>query len=83
MLQLVTRLAGRIAFAQYYSSVRVDLNSSALSAAEYDTSSEELTIDFMDGDSRTYSGVPSDTFFELVTAGSPGGYFNANIRNSY
>jgi len=83
MLQeLLARLAGE-AFEQYFNSVRVSLSSSALSSAEYDPDSRVLTIDFTDGDSHSYDGVDLDTFVSLVTAGSPGAYFNANIRNSY
>ena len=64
-------------------SVRVPLSSSAISAIEYNFVTETLTVDFTDGDSHSYGGVSPGTFLSFATAGSPGSYFNANIRNSY
>lgn len=69
------------AFETYFNSVHISLSSSALSSAEYDPDSESLTIDFTDGNSHTYDGVDASTFVGLVSAASPGAYFNANIRN--
>jgi hypothetical protein len=64
-------------------SVRVPLSSSAIREIEYDFTTETLTVDFTDGDSHSYGGVSPGTFLSFATAGSPGSYFNANIRNSY
>jgi len=81
MAQAVLLIARAEAIAD--TSVRVPLVSSAISEIEYDFTTETLTVDFTDGDSHSYSGVNAGTFLSFATAGSPGSYFNANIRNSY
>jgi hypothetical protein len=86
LVLLIEELAaelGEAVIEEIFDSVRVPLSSSALSSAEYEVTSGDLTIDFTDGDSHTYSGVSPATFVALCTAGSPGSYFNANIRNAY
>lgn len=43
----------------------------------------ELSVQFLDGDSRTYLDVPYDVFQKLLSAESQGKYFNQNIRGIY
>jgi hypothetical protein len=56
-------------------------NSSMLSSAEYNDETEELTVTFINGKSYTYIDVPRRTYDELISANSPGKYFN-NCKKS-
>ncbi len=58
-------------------------NSSALGGASYDPETQVLTVVFRNGSSVTYSGVPAETYEELMNADSPGSYYAANIRGQY
>lgn len=62
---------------------RRSLKSSAISTAEYDTETQELTITFTNGMSYDLSGVPPDAFEGLVNADSPGRFFNQNLKGIY
>jgi len=42
-----------------------------------------LQVDFNNGTSYEYSGVPEDEFDNLREASSVGGYFNQHIKGSY
>lgn len=59
------------------------LNSSNLSGVDYDKETMTLTIAFRSGATYSYAGVPEEVYENLRTAGSPGGYFNAAIKNSF
>ena len=59
------------------------LQSSHLQTHDYDVKSLSLTISFTNGAVYQYSGVPSDVAVGLSRAGSPGGFFWANIRGKY
>lgn len=59
------------------------LNSSHLSGCRYDPQQRELTIEFQDGDTYTYRGVEQGVYEGLLSAGSPGTYFHAQIRGRY
>lgn len=59
------------------------LFSTAVADVEYDELNEDLTITFKDGTTYTYESVPYDVYSGLLSAGSAGQYFNANIRNEY
>lgn len=58
-------------------------NSTALRSCIYDTEDRRLTIEFTDGTSRSYLGVPEKVFLELLEARSSGLYFNMSIRGVY
>lgn len=57
------------------------LSSSAIATASW--SGGTLSLVMRDGSNLDYAGVPASVFDDLVEAPSAGGYFNANIRNSY
>ena len=61
----------------------VTFSSTAIASAEYDSSDESLTVNFTDGTSFDYSGVPAETWAAFKSAPSAGRFFNANIRNSF
>ncbi len=59
------------------------LNSSVLTAVEYDPEALTLDVIFMSGKRYTYFGVPDWKYDQLITAKSAGQYFNENIRDQY
>lgn len=62
----------------------VPVDSSSIAAIGYDTGSQELYVEFLEG-GRTYiySGVPDVTHQEFMDADSKGGYFNREIKPHY
>lgn len=61
----------------------VMLNSSNLSACDYDEASQTLTISFNGGGEYAYRGVPKSVFDALQTSPSPGSYFAQAVRGKY
>jgi hypothetical protein len=59
------------------------LNSSAIAWVDYDPLSCTLTITFQSGRTYTLCGVPEYHFYGLLTAASPGSYFNIYLRGNY
>ena len=60
------------------------LNSSAVHATFYNTATSTLTIWFQQGDDGyDFYRVPEGIFRGLVTAASPGAYYNEHIRGRY
>jgi hypothetical protein len=62
---------------------RVSVSSSHISSVRYDDTSEILEIEFKSGLIYHYFNVPIFVHEQLMSAPSPGQYFNANIRNVY
>jgi hypothetical protein len=62
---------------------RVELKSTSLHAATYEEQSSFLELEFRSGASYRYSGVPAQTYQELMLAESKGRYFNQHIRNRF
>lgn len=63
--------------------LRVELMSESIPAAEYDERLQELKLTFTDGRSYRFAGVPRAVFDGLVAADSPGSYYHASIRGRY
>jgi hypothetical protein len=59
------------------------LNSSAISSADYNPSSQTMTITFTSGGSYSFYRVPYSVYHGLISAGSPGSYYHAYIRGRY
>ncbi|HBJ87623.1 MAG TPA: KTSC domain-containing protein [Verrucomicrobiales bacterium] len=59
------------------------LNSSAIYAVDYDPASARLEIEFTSGRIYTFYRVPESVYHGLVTASSPGWYFNHYIKGHY
>ena len=57
------------------------INSSVISSANYENG--RLTIDFSNGKSIVYKGVPEAKAKGLKRANSAGGYYNRNIRGAF
>jgi hypothetical protein len=62
---------------------RVALHSTVLEAAAYHHQEALLELEFGSGAVYHYFGVPAQTYQELLSAESKGGYFNHHIRNRF
>lgn len=56
------------------------VESSNIEAIGYDTDTNELYVEFKNGSTYKYMGVPFETYQELMDAESHGTYLNANIK---
>jgi hypothetical protein len=63
--------------------INVDVKSSNLKSASYDTESKILTVAFNNGSIYEYYDVPWTIFTKLRMSESQGKYFNTNISRSY
>lgn len=59
------------------------VQSSNIAAIGYDPATSDLLVEFHNGSTYRYYGVPANVFDDLQNAGSVGRYFMASIRNSY
>lgn len=62
---------------------RVGVNSSNIWSIGYDFESSTLEIEFKGGAVYQYQGVPQHEYEALLSAGSKGSYFHANIRSRF
>lgn len=62
---------------------RTAVDSSMLAAVGYDSTNQVLEIEFADGQVYDYTNVSSETYNELMSAGSKGSFFRNNIKNQY
>jgi len=62
---------------------KVEVVSSQMKAAEYDTETKSLIITFTKGQRYKYADVPNKVFLELIEAESIGAYFIKNIKSKY
>lgn len=61
----------------------IPVESSNISAIGYDPATQELQVEFKNGTTYSYSGVPQSQYDALLSAQSVGRYFMANIRAAY
>ncbi len=62
----------------------VNVRSSAIRKIGYDSSSNQMYIDFEDSDPfYTYCRVPENIFKSFITARSVGGYYHQHIKDRY
>ena len=61
----------------------IALNSSCIAWVDYVTLTRTLHIGFQNGRSYTLSGVPEHHYHGLVSATSPGRYFNYYLKGRY
>ncbi len=59
------------------------VSSTAIKTISYDPKRQELRLTFESDRAYVYEGVQVDTYEELLSAESKGGYFNRNIRDAY
>jgi hypothetical protein len=62
---------------------RTILKTGSISDVEYDEETQSLEITFRNGRSYTLTGVPPDMYDGLITADSPGSYYNTYLRGRY
>ena len=60
-----------------------EYDSSNLKYSEYDTTTQELVMEFKKGGKYSYSGVPLKEFTKMRMAESQGSYFSKNISKNY
>lgn len=63
--------------------IEVSISSSNLRGAKYDTSNENLLVEFNNGSIYEYSSVPWTVFTKFRMAESQGKYFNTEISKKY
>lgn len=61
----------------------ITLDSSAIEAVDYNEFTCNLTIYFHDSGGYTFYGVPWDIYLGLISADSPGTFYNRYIRGRY
>lgn len=59
------------------------VSSSNIAAVGYDAESQSVYVQFLNGSTYTYKGVPEHEFENLRTASSIGSYLNRNYKNVY
>lgn len=59
------------------------VNSSNVAAVGYDAESQTVYVEFLNGSTYAYKGVPEHEFENLRTAPSVGSYLNRNYKNVY
>lgn len=59
------------------------VNSSGIAAVGYDADNQAVYVEFLNGTTYVYKGVPEHEFENLRTAPSVGSYFNRNFKNVY
>lgn len=63
--------------------INVDIESSNLTSASYDTEASTLTVTFKTGSIYEYEKVPWDVFTKLRMSDSQGKFFSNNIAKVY
>ena len=63
--------------------ILIEIQSTNLKSAEYDTESEDLTITFNNQSIYVYNKVPWNIFTKFRLAESQGKFFNENIGRKY
>lgn len=62
---------------------RIPVASSMINSVGYDPDSQTLEVEFSNGSTYNYGGVPQAEFDSLLSAQSVGKHFIANIKNIY
>jgi len=62
---------------------RINVESSNIESIGYDSKSQTLEIEFLNGSLYQYFDVPEHIFSALMNADSHGKYLNANIKGIY
>lgn len=62
---------------------RTPVASSSVRSVGYDDEENVLEIEFQSGGIYRYDDVPHETYEELLSASSHGGYFHENVRGQY
>lgn len=63
--------------------ISVDIKSSNISGATYDTEQKILAVRFNNGSIYEYTDVPWELFTKFRLADSQGAFLNANVKTKY
>lgn len=72
---LSERITGKI--------IEVDINSSNITSAKYDTETKDLTINFKSGFIYDFYDIPWELFTKFRLSESQGKFFNSQIKNKF
>jgi lysyl-tRNA synthetase class 2 len=61
----------------------MDVDSSAISAIDYDDEKAKLLVRFVSGEEYVYVGVPGEVHRSFLDAESKGRFFQTEIRDRY
>lgn len=59
------------------------VSSSNIAAVGFDAENQTVYVQFLNGSTYAYKGVPENQFENLLTAPSVGSYLNRNFKNVY
>lgn len=62
---------------------KTDTQSTCVANVEYDPTTEEMIIEFVERGTYKYKGVGLSEYVDFETSGSQGKYFNNYIRDRY
>jgi len=62
---------------------KVGIQSSNITELDYDSTTQELLVVFRGGSVYRYTGVPRSIVDGIISAVSPGKFFNEAVKNSY
>ncbi|WP_428408449.1 KTSC domain-containing protein [Hyphococcus sp.] len=62
---------------------RYSVASSNIASIGYDTPSQTLEVEFLNGTIYQYYGVPQNLYDQLMQAGSKGRFLNTYIKNAF
>jgi hypothetical protein len=62
---------------------RKPVNSQMLRSVGYDKAAKELEVEFNNGGTYRFSGVPEEVHASMLTAPSVGKYFFANVKGKF
>lgn len=61
----------------------IPVSSSNIASVGHDSNTGDLYVDFLNGDTYVYSGVPAEVFEAFANSSSPGRFLHSNIKNQY
>ena len=61
----------------------ISVSSSAINSVGYDPNTQQMNIEFKQGSTYTFCGVPEFIFNGLLHAASKGVYYDQHIRDKY
>ncbi len=61
----------------------VPVESSVFDGAKYEAAEQRMTLRFKNGSEYVYEQVPAAVYESLVSASSPGAYYNAHIKGQF
>lgn len=61
----------------------IAVSSSNIAAVGYDAENQTVYVQFLNGSTYAYKGVPEHEYVALQTASSVGSYLNRNFKNVY